>query len=60
MEEKKQINDEELEKVSSGLGFGSKTCPQCGTKVAVMYEQQGPFKVIVSGQCKCGYKFGNY
>lgn len=59
MEEKKELNEEEFEQVNGGLGFGTKTCPNCGAKVGVIYQQQGPFKVITSGQCSCGYNFAN-
>lgn len=57
MEEKKCINEEDLNKVSGGLSFGTKTCPNCGKKVAVIFEKQGPFSIITSGQCSCGYDF---
>ena len=58
-EEKKtvKLNEEELEQVNGGLGFATRNCPNCGAPVAVKYVQQGPFKVITSGQCSCGYNF---
>ena len=53
----KQLNEEELEKVDGGLSFATKTCPDCGAKVGVIYEKKGMFNVITSGKCSCGYSF---
>lgn len=57
VDNKNEINEEELEKVDGGLSFATRTCVYCGSKVAVTYVQEGIRKICTSGKCKCGYNF---
>lgn len=60
MDETKELKEEELDEVTGGSkGFATKTCPNCGNKVFVFIEKNGPFAKVTGGKCSCGYTFGN-